>query len=73
MFDDGECFVSFVATIEGFGVAALGVFHIDAESALSLTVVGHATQLVVIITLGLWALWHEHLTPSEVAQRANDT
>jgi glycosyltransferase 2 family protein len=63
----------FVATIEGFGVAALDVFHINRESALSLTVVGHAIQLVVIITLGLWALWHEHLTPSEVAQRASDT
>ena len=63
----------FVATIEGFGVAALGVFHIDAESALSLTVVGHAIQLFAIITLALWALWHERLTPSQVAEGASDT
>jgi uncharacterized protein (TIRG00374 family) len=63
----------FVATIEGFGVAALGVFQITAEAALSLTIVGHAIQLFVIVTLGLWALWHEHLTPSDVARRASDT
>jgi uncharacterized protein (TIRG00374 family) len=63
----------FVATIEGFGVAVLGVFQIDAETALSLTVVGHAIQLFVIITLGLWALWHERLSPSDLALRASDT
>ena len=63
----------FVATIEGFGVAALSVFHIDPAAALSLTVVGHAIQLIVIIALGAWALWHEGFSVYEVARRASDS
>lgn len=52
----------FTGTIEGFGVAALDVFNINKASGLSLTVVGHAIQLVVILTLGAWAIRHEGLT-----------
>jgi hypothetical protein len=52
----------FTGTIEGFGVAALDVFNINKASGLSLTVVGHAIQLAVILTLGAWAIRHEGLT-----------
>jgi uncharacterized membrane protein YbhN (UPF0104 family) len=63
----------YVATIEGFGVAALGAFGVAPAVALSLTVVGHAVQLAAIIALGAWALWREGLSAFELMRSAGDS
>ncbi len=52
----------FVGTLDEFGKTALGVFNVDVATALSLTVVAHAVQLIVILSLGAWALWHEGIS-----------
>ncbi|MBI5876029.1 MAG: flippase-like domain-containing protein [Chloroflexi bacterium] len=63
----------YVATIEGFGVAALGAFNVEPAVALSLTVVGHAVQLAAIVVLGAWALWREGLSAFELLRSAGDS
>jgi len=52
----------FVGTLDEFGKSALGVFNVNDATALSLTVIAHAVQLIVILSLGAWALWHEGLS-----------
>ena len=49
------------SALDEFGKSALGVFQVDSATALSLTVVAHAVQLLVILSLGAWALWREGL------------
>jgi len=63
----------YVATIEGFGVAALGPFNVEPAVALSLTVVGHAVQLAAIVALGAWALWREGLSAFALLRSAGDS
>ncbi len=58
----------FVGTMQYFGKLALSVFEVEPAIALSLTVIAHATQLFVILALGLWAIWHEGLSIKRIEQ-----
>jgi glycosyltransferase 2 family protein len=58
----------FVGTTQYFGRLALNVFSVAAANALSLTVIAHAIQLTVILSLGAWAVWHEGLTVKRLEQ-----
>ena len=59
-----------VGTMEYFGELALSIFGISPAPALSFTLVNHAVQLVVIIALGVWALWREGLSVNELARQS---
>ncbi len=56
----------YVGTQEFFGTAALGVFDVGAESALTLVLVSHAVQYVLVTGLGLAFFAREHLSPRDL-------
>lgn len=58
----------FVGTTHYFGKLALSVFDVEPATALSLTVIAHAVQLLVILSLGAWALWREGLSVKRLEQ-----
>jgi len=55
-------------TTELIGQQALSIFGVNASTALSLTVIAHVIQLVVILSLGAWALWREGLSVKRLGQ-----
>jgi uncharacterized protein (TIRG00374 family) len=58
----------FVGTLQFFAVQALDVFHVDRETALSFSIVYHATQWFPVTLVGLFYLIRENLTLRDVAR-----
>ncbi len=60
-------------TTELIGQQALSIFGIVPSLALSFTVIAHIIQLVVILTLGAWALWREGLNVKRLEQMTTES
>lgn len=58
----------FVGALQFFAVQALDVFHVDRETALSFSIVYHATQWFPVTLVGLFHLVRENLTLRDVAR-----
>jgi uncharacterized protein (TIRG00374 family) len=53
----------YIGTYQFFATLALGAFHVSASNALGLAIIAHATQYVLICSLGLISLFQLGLTP----------
>jgi glycosyltransferase 2 family protein len=51
----------YVGTMELFGTTALSLLGIPREQGLPIILTVHGTQFMIIMTLGVWALWKEGL------------
>jgi uncharacterized protein (TIRG00374 family) len=59
----------YVGTLELFGVAALSALGIPKEKGLPLILTIHGFQFLMIMVLGLWALWREGLSVGKLLEQ----
>lgn len=52
----------YVGTFQFFAILALGIFGVQHELALSIAIVAHGVQYVLVTGLGLVFFWHENLS-----------
>ena len=57
----------YVGTFQFFGVLALGAFGVARELSLSVAVVSHAMQYVLVTSIGLISLWLHNLSFHQIA------
>jgi uncharacterized protein (TIRG00374 family) len=57
----------YVGTFQFFAVAALGVFGVEPELALSVSIVSHAMQYLLVTAIGAFFVMREHLSWSSLA------
>lgn len=58
----------YVGTFQFFAVLALGTFAIQRELALSVAIVAHGVQYLLVTGLGLAFFWHENMSLRQIQQ-----
>lgn len=63
----------YVGTFQVFGVLALSVFGVKREVALSIAIVSHTMQYVLVTAIGLYFFWRLNLSLRQVGEDAVET
>lgn len=60
----------YVGTFQVFGVLALSAFGVKREVALSIAIVSHTMQYLLVTAIGLFFFWRQHLSLHQVSEDA---